>query len=303
MYQKERGVELVKTASRRNAHAGLDSSKYNEWETLVGLRLDQLLPTFARMGGTSMDEEQEREFEVERVVEKIEERRVERPRLRGFKSPTVSAVATALSRGEVDLERYENRVLLDVCLQNTMAASMRFKTSALFATNDFVNAVNLTQWERNDNFVRLVEWVAVSRNLQSEYEFTVLSPYEANALLFDFAKLSMESHVVLLQFATRVRRIQQSSLFDDVRLVLPVGSRMVVSSKLLMHCWQSLALFSGQLFFPNNNSNNDNDYEAQLERRFGGQRRDVELLMKMRWNGVVGNVFAGSDIERWISKA
>ncbi|KAH6572371.1 hypothetical protein BASA62_003420 [Batrachochytrium salamandrivorans] len=138
-----------------------------------------------------------------------------------------------------------------------------------------------TQWERNYSFVRQVEWVAVSRNLNEECAFTVLSPREANALLLDFSKLSTESHVALFQFAVRVRRIQQSSLFEDARLVLPAGSWMAKADefKPRINRWRRLALFS--CFSPT----------AQLEQRFGRHRRgalDEDVLERCCGQRVCG---------------
>ncbi|KAH9259815.1 hypothetical protein BASA81_002241 [Batrachochytrium salamandrivorans] len=301
MYAQSRTLELVHGSARRAAYRSLLPKQFHEWEKLVGKRLVSLLPSFKRLGGMSMEEEQEREYEVECVVEKSEERQVQRPPKRLAEKPRLSQAAEMLAKGVADLKQCSGRMPLGDCLRHTTAKTMAKKRKLfdhkLFATCDFCTTVSTAARESNDNFVRQVEWVVVTRQ-QLLVEFTVLSPYEANALLFDFANLKPNANVALFQFAARVRRNQASNLSTDYRLVLPLNSCLTNVADEMFSCWHQLGMFSGQLFLGPVAAGDSDKLQREFSKRRKGQ---LKRLMQMRWDSVVGNMYVGSDSHRWIS--
>ncbi|KAH9262752.1 hypothetical protein BASA82_000226 [Batrachochytrium salamandrivorans] len=226
-----------------------------------------------------MEEEQEREYEVECVVEKSEERQVQRPPKRLAEKPRLSQAAEMLAKGVADLKQCSGRMPLGDCLRHTTAKTMAKKRKLfdhkLFATCDFCTTVSTAARESNDNF-----------------------PYEANALLFDFANLKPNANVALFQFAARVRRNQASNLSTDYRLVLPLNSCLTNVADEMFSCWHQLGMFSGQLFLGPVAAGDSDKLQREFSKRRKGQ---LKRLMQMRWDSVVGNMYVGSDSHRWIS--
>jgi hypothetical protein len=300
--------------SRRQVSSQLGCDLISSWDEHIGRRLTEFLPHFERVAAV-LDQEQERHFERQQEREQQEERQVENFESRVPVSPIVSEAARILSQGfQLNrLREVSDRFLLSRCLdENTSCANTNviglLGRHDVYVTKGFLDCVRfqgLSSSLTEDKYVKWANWVAISSSSSTDTkskELTILSGFEVNELYGNFHR--SPPGVSLRMFAPILRPIQASRLIDrdllavhpprPFPLLLEPKNDDSVRAGLL-----AIALFNGELFFQDILQGKEED----LLNRFFVPASLVRTLMELRWKGVIGNQFIGSDTQRWIENA
>ncbi|QRW06903.1 kinase-like protein [Ceratobasidium sp. AG-Ba] len=185
-----------------------------------------------------MDEEQEREVEVNHEVER--ERQVERPvKLQAASHSTHPEIWRFIQSGNMP-RSWAGVVPLFLPLKGSGALQANAWSSKLFATLDFCKTLTTSSIMEIGDYMRPLNWVLSN----SDGYLLAISPYEANQLLPDIRK---SLHVRLHVFAPRVAQSMLS--FSELRFYSPPSLVRLPASPPDLIIQLQISLFAGQLYF------------------------------------------------------
>ena len=210
-------------------------------------RCNEYVSTYKRFANI-LDEEQERELEVELE----EERQVHRPGPQNPHKPTVSQEIKFLAKTGFlkNVSDLVDILTVNKIFDNTNRLSKLFLRDGwnpgLLVTKEFITVIEGSNIEEGDNFLSEIFWVVIIAPTPhlNRTSYILISSFEANELFPIFLSAEQNRGVGLHMFTPRLRR-GQNILINQSALSIPDSISPVVDNLLICQ----LSVLSGGLFF------------------------------------------------------